>query len=232
MSASSTVTRQQSAAPIAPSAHDLAFSMLCADRLASRLPPDDLHHLADIALADGRAQADCAALQWGRDPCEIAAHLAIPVIDCWSNGGYGTTVVFAEYVDRPLHIVLYRHAIADLDRRMADSTLRDALPDTRCGPIFLAHELYHHLDRNALNRSLMQRHRIVLFQVGTWRWTGALATLEEIAAGSFAQTLLQLPFHPRLIELVCLLDGRADYTSSITASGRAVNPHSEHSTTS
>ena len=32
-------------------------------------------------------------------------------------------------MDRPLHIVLYRHAIADLDRRMADSTLREALPE-------------------------------------------------------------------------------------------------------
>ncbi len=231
MSASSALTRQPSAAPIEASAHDLAMSMLCADRLASRLPPDDLHHLADIALAEGRAQAQCAALQWGRDPCEIAARLAIPIIDCYANGGYGTTLVFAEYVDRPLHIVLYRHAIADLNRRVADSTLRNALPGDRCGPMFLAHELYHHLDRHALNGSLTQRHRIVLFQIGVWRWTGALATLEEIAAGSCAQTLLELPFHPRVIELVCLLDGRADDTC-VAGSERAVNSQSGHSPTS
>jgi hypothetical protein len=31
----------------------------------------------------------------------------------------------------------------------------------------------------------------------------AHASLEEIAAGAFAQTLLGLEFHPRLIELIC-----------------------------
>jgi hypothetical protein len=38
--------------------------------------------------------------------------------------------------------------------------------------------------------------------VGRWAWTSGLASLPEIAAGAFAQALLGLPFHGKLLESV------------------------------
>ena len=71
-----------------------------------------------------------------------------------------------------------------------------------CRPVFLAHELYHHLARSAARAPFSRTYRVTLLQLGRWRWTSRIASLEEIAAGAFAQTLLGLKFHPRLIELL------------------------------
>ena len=69
-----------------------------------------------------------------------------------------------------------------------------------CSPVFLAHELYHHLARSAPRPPFSRAYRVTLLQLGRWRWTSRIASLEEIAAGAFAQSLLGMKFHPRLIE--------------------------------
>jgi hypothetical protein len=37
-------------------------------------------------------------------------------------------------------------------------------------------------------------------KLGRWTWTAGLTTLPEIAAGAFAQQLLGLDFHPKLLD--------------------------------
>jgi CxxC motif-containing protein (DUF1111 family) len=37
-------------------------------------------------------------------------------------------------------------------------------------------------------------------KLGRWTWTAGLTTLPEIAAGAFAQQLLGLSFHPKLLD--------------------------------
>jgi hypothetical protein len=39
-----------------------------------------------------------------------------------------------------------------------------------------------------------------LLRIGPWRWRTGIATLSEIAAGSFAQALLDLPCHPKVLD--------------------------------
>jgi hypothetical protein len=43
-----------------------------------------------------------------------------------------------------------------------------------------------------------------LFRIGSWRWRTGVAALAEIAAGAFAQSLLDLPCHPCALNLVAL----------------------------
>jgi hypothetical protein len=43
-----------------------------------------------------------------------------------------------------------------------------------------------------------------LFRIGSWRWRTGVAALAEIAAGAFAQSLLDLPCHPCVLNLVAL----------------------------
>jgi hypothetical protein len=43
-----------------------------------------------------------------------------------------------------------------------------------------------------------------LFRIGGWHWRTGIAALAEIAAGAFAQSLLDLPCHPKVLDLVAL----------------------------
>jgi hypothetical protein len=109
-------------------------------------------------------------------------------------------VVFAEYAERPPTITLYRRAIDWANRQLTASRECDMLNLEDCTPVFLAHELYHHLARRAPREPFSRAYRVTLLQFGRWRWTSRIASLEEIAAGAFAQSLLGMKVHPRLIE--------------------------------
>ena len=45
---------------------------------------------------------------------------------------------------------------------------------------------------------------MTIFKLGPWRWDSGLATLGEIAAGSCAQELLSLDYHPKILDLIAL----------------------------
>ena len=123
------------------------------------------------------------------------------------EGGYGTVSVFADYVVRPPRIRLYARPIARLDRHLGDYPDRDRLGDGGTRPVFVAHELFHHLEGLDPARALARRQRVATWTVGPLRLTTSLASLAEIAAGAFAQSLLGLRHHPKLLDVVALFDG-------------------------
>jgi hypothetical protein len=139
---------------------------------------------AEAALAVGRAAAAELRTQCGTsDPAEIAARLGIAVDEVESDGGFGTVVVYADYMPRPPKVRLFMPAIAALDRRLVDYP--ETLPDgTR--PVFLAHELFHHWEELHPDRALLRLYRD--------------RRLPELAAGAFAQELLGLQNHPEQLD--------------------------------
>lgn len=185
---------------------ELAHRMLSFDLQAHRIAAGERDRLVDVALTDGRDLANAAAACGSADPDSVAERFGVPVNDSDGEGGYGTTLVFAEYTARPPRIVLYRRAIADLDRRLAQTKASETLGLTRTRPLFLAHELYHHLDLERGECALARRERITLLKLGGLRWKSGITSLPEIAAGAFAQRLLGLRFHPKWLDL--LLPGR------------------------
>ena len=134
----------------------------------------------------------------------IAAANGIPVEDSEADAGYGTTIVFAQYRARPLGIDLYRPAIDALERRLQQSCLGRLLGIESTRAVFLAHELYHHFDE-ARPQTLCSRHRVPVLRIGRLRVTAAVTGMREIAAGAFAQRLLGLRFHPRLLDVATVL---------------------------
>jgi len=70
--------------------------------------------------------------------------------------------------------------------------------------VFIAHELYHHAEAVRTKTPIAQRYRPTLFRIGNWHWRTGIAALAEIAAGAFAQSLLDLPCHPRVLDLVAV----------------------------
>jgi hypothetical protein len=183
--------------------HALGLLQLREDPQYRRIPPDRRAALVESALDDGRAMADRIHERWGQDPAAIAARCKVPVIRSEDDAGFGSIIVYAEYVAQPSSITLYVPAIRRLDRLIAE---RD-VPMGSSLPIFLAHELYHHFDCLRGKARLSRRHAVRIFSVGSWHWTSGLSSLSEIAAGAFAQQLLGLPFHPRLLDSL-LLQGK------------------------
>ncbi len=163
----------------------------------------EISKLVEAALADGAALAEQVRQRWGDNADGIAAANCVPVEDSEADAGYGTTIVFAKYRTRPLGIVLYRPAIDALDRRLQQSALGRLLGIESVRAVFLAHELYHHFDETRAE-TLCSRHRVPVLRLGRLRLTAAMAGMREIAAGAFAQCLLGLRFHPRLLDIAAV----------------------------
>jgi len=183
----------------------LGLLQLQEDPQYPRIPPDRRAELVQSALDDGRSLADRIREQWGQDPAAIAARCNVPVIRSVDDAGFGSVVVYARYIARPSSISLYVPAIRRLDRLIAER----GVPVVSCLPIFLAHELYHHFDCLRGKTRLSRRHAVRIFGIGSWHWTSGLSSLPEIAAGAFAQQLLGLPFHPKLLDVLLVEEIKA-----------------------
>lgn len=185
-------------------AQALALSQLREDPLYPRIPAHRRDRLAAAALEDGRALAGRIRREWGSDPAAIAAQGNVPVTHSTDDAGFGSVVVYAHYDTRPPRVTLYLPAIQRLDRRI-EQVGRALFGGIRATlPVFLAHELYHHFDCQRGDARLSRRHAVALFGLGRWQWTARLSSLPEIAAGAFAQRLLDLPFHPGLLDYLTL----------------------------
>ena len=188
----------------APTEPALSDSLLADDAMFRRVAPAARSALVEAALSEGRTCAGSVSLDLGTDPWTIARRLGVVVVESDADASFGSVVVFAEYTQRPATITLYRAAIEQTNRYLSAARERGILDLEDCRPVFLTHELYHHLVCSAPQPPFSRTYRMTLLRLGRWRWTSRIASLEEIAAGAFAQTLLGLTFHPRLIESILL----------------------------
>ena len=180
----------------------LGLLQLREDPQYSRIPVDRRVALVEAALEDGRSLADRIRERWGQDPESIAARCDVPVIRSEDDAGFGSVIVYAEYAARPPCITLYVPAISRLDKMMAVPETEVCCCIGSTMAIFLAHELYHHFDCLRGNERVSRRHAVKIFGIGRWHWTSGLSSLAEIAAGAFAQELLGLSFHPKMLDLL------------------------------
>jgi hypothetical protein len=175
--------------------------MLKSDLHAARL--DDRAQVAAVsdALADGVATAKDMRHRFPRlTPCEIADELQVPVETTDDDPMVGSIWRFAEYRPQPARILLYTRGLTPLERALAGSLARRLLGEATTQDVFVAHELYHHAETIRAETPIARRHQATLLRIGQWRWRTGIATLSEIAAGSFAQALLDLPCHPRVLD--------------------------------
>lgn len=182
----------------------LGLIQLREDPQYQRIPAGRRDALVEAALEDGRLLADEIRRQWSVDPALVAAGCNVPVIRSEDDAGFGSVIVYAGYASRPAAITLYLPAIRRLDRLIASRSAGLLAGLAGSEPVFLAHELYHHFDCLRGGDRLARRHPVKIFGVGPWRWTSGLVSLPEIAAGAFAQQLLGLSFHPKVLDLIML----------------------------
>jgi hypothetical protein len=190
---------------MAASPETLGLVMLEADVHARRL--DRATRLAAVrdALADGAATAEALRARFpDLAPHEIADHLNVAVVETDDDPLIGSLWRFAEYQERPARIVLYSRGLAPLDGEIAGRLAVRLLGQATPRDVFIAHELFHHIEATRSDTPIARRYRPTLFRIGGWQWRTGIAALAEIAAGAFAQSVLDLPCHPRVLDLLAL----------------------------
>lgn len=186
---------------VATTSTALGLLALSSDVQFHRIPEAERGEWVELALQDGRWLAQQACQRWGADPFVIAGRCNVPIIESHTEAGFAGTVIYAEYAVSPPSITLYTPAIRRLDAQIAKQSHFDWGIE-RTTPVFLAHELYHHFDCMRGKEALIRQHRVSILKLGRWTWTAGLSTLPEIAAGAFAQQLLGLAFHPKLLDVL------------------------------
>jgi hypothetical protein len=191
---------------ITASPETLGLLMLKSDPHAARLDDRTQRAAVSDALADGVATArDFRTRFGGRSPHEIARELRVLVEATGDDPMVGSIWRFAEYRPRPPRIVLYTRGLTPLEQALAGRLATRLLGEATIPDVFVAHELYHHAEATRSEVPIARRYRPTLLQIGPWRWRTGIATLAEIAAGSFAQALLDLPCHPKVLDIAGVL---------------------------
>jgi hypothetical protein len=187
---------------VAASPETLGLAMLRADPHGRRLDRDAQLAAVSDALADGVATARDLRKRFPvLTPQEAAHEFGVPIETTDDDPMIGSIWRFAEYRPRPPRIMLYNRGIAPLERSsLIERLLGRATP---CD-VFVAHELYHHAEAIRSEVPIARRYQPTLFRIGNWRWRTGVAALAEIAAGAFAQSLLDLPRHPCVLNLIAL----------------------------
>jgi len=153
----------------------------------------------DLAVADGAR----LALMWAGDPWEVAARLGVSVVWVEGSNRVGTRFQFAEYSGKPARILLYRGAMETLRGVIAREGLAERLGVEDAAPVYLAHEIYHHLDQGRTER-IAKAAEVTIFAVGPARWRSGLVAMGEIGACAFAAAVTGLRCHPRVLDVLAL----------------------------
>ena len=195
--------------------------LLRRDPVGSELPDSARAELVRAALCDGEAVGTALRAAYpGLAPDRIAAVLGIRVSETDEDPWAGPFLRHADYRAKPPEIRVFRSAVAALEAQI-DFSLRGAdVRGNRAGraladfaaslwgkplaSVFVAHELYHHMEATRVDPPLQRRHAVTRLRVGLWHWNASIHALSEIAAGSCAQALLALAHHPALLDKLVL----------------------------
>lgn len=183
----------------------LGLLMLEADPHGGRLD----HATQIAAVSDALFDGTAAANNWRVDfpnlaPREIARQLRVPVETTDDDPMIGSIWRFAEYRPRPPRIMLYNGGLAPLERTLTGTLATQLLGRATPEDVFIAHELYHHAEAIRSEPPIARRYQATLFRIGGWHWRTGIAALAEIAAGAFAQSLLDLPCHPKVLDFIAV----------------------------
>ncbi|HEX9014859.1 MAG TPA: hypothetical protein VF960_02525 [Chloroflexota bacterium] len=179
--------------------------ILKTDPQFDRLTADEAEEAVRDSLGLGKRYAEELVSQQGtRDPYAIAAGLGIQVEVSNDTARYGNILQYAEYRSRPVRVRLYAKSLQGVNQLLADPGVRELLGISDATPAFLAHELFHHVDSLPDRVPAKRLRQIVTAKIGPWSVRSGLISAPEIAAGSFAQELLSMPFHLKLLDLLAI----------------------------
>jgi hypothetical protein len=183
----------------------LARLMLMQDPVAASLTVEQQYRLACAALEEGdKVGVTLCSRHQSMAPEAIACALGVTIVDSQEPSWAGPFLRYADYRSHPPEIRLFRKTLGWLDLLLAQPGIGNVLGIRRVASVFVAHELFHHIEATSNEPSLARRHAVTRLRVGTWRLCAPVCTLSEIAAGACAQAMLSLPYHPAILDFAAL----------------------------
>jgi hypothetical protein len=183
-------------------AEDLWTLMLHEDPVYGKIP-EELRREAVLRAAQfGRQASEGVVARFGTmDPIAIVRGLEVRL--AWSDEAhlFGKIVRTSTYAHRTRTITIYTRSVDEMNRALAAPDLVSLLEVRDIGPVYIAHELFHHLEEESLGRAANLL-RIVTFKLGPFEMRSGIGQMSEIAADAFAQKLLGLRAAPRLLDYV------------------------------
>jgi len=160
----------------------LIGEMMSRETLRKYIPQDRCQEFGDFAWEKGQSAARALlAANPGRTSAEIARKMGLSVKD-----EEGLRFFYSEYNTKSRLIVLFKNVIMTRFIEPERETLLSTDYE-RVRLLFLAHEMFHHLECSdpAIGKTHTQR-KVTVFAYGPVRLTSGLRCLSEIAAHSFA----------------------------------------------
>lgn len=187
-----------------------AMERLSCDPLFARIPEQDREALVEDALAIGADWcATAAAAHCTRDPLEMARRMQVRVVSDIGAHPAGPFAILSAYHHNPPCIRLYETVIARCRQRLASCTEFPVYTGPMLPGICVAHELFHHIEHDT-SRFVNNGYRLPVLDIGFLKIEKSLSALSEIAAHSFARSLLGLPFLPCALDPLLLETGQRD----------------------
>jgi hypothetical protein len=190
--------------------HQVGHLLLKNDPLYARIPVVRMSEAIQCGIDAGVTLAQRQTKEFQtRDPLLHADQLGVKVTHTNRDSHIGPRVYHSEYFSPPPTILIYSQSMAELERMIDKSGLRQALNIESPIPIFVAHEIYHHLETKQ-KPAPTERFRITTFALGPFKLTSGLVSLSEIAADAFAQEFLRLSHPPKLLEYLTIYRHNSD----------------------
>lgn len=104
----------------------------------------------------------------------------------------------AQYLSRPPTIEIFQNSIQQIQAFCARSIARIAETDLLI--LHLYHEYFHHLEVHTIQRADLRFAKCTVKQWGPFSFKKSLVSLREIAAHSFAQSMMELNWSPLLLD--------------------------------
>nr|AGS53630.1 hypothetical protein [uncultured bacterium contig00074] len=152
------------------------------------------------ALACGsEIAAGCVRQHGTSDPALLAQRLQLMV-------AYPATpqnldrVLFAEYRE-PNLIRVYMDCLNRAEKLFCEPGVAAALGDGgQIKNLLIAHELYHHLEKQLEKEVWTRAYRVTLWKLGPIRNRSTVSALSEIAAMGFSKELTGVPYSPYVLD--------------------------------
>ncbi|TCL59791.1 hypothetical protein EDC14_103728 [Hydrogenispora ethanolica] len=171
---------------------ELGLHELQNDLLFGKIPPERYPGLIEGAWQTGREAALRYSSQYGTsNPEELAVRLGLTLVEQEQGWIAPEYRICSEYYSNPRQIILYRDTICgELEKLKAKGISRyESYAAIR--PLFIAHELFHHIECHDIGLT-SRRDKLIVLQWGPFRVTSGIKALSEIGAHGFTKALLNL----------------------------------------
>jgi hypothetical protein len=176
---------------------DLALQELRRDPCFPSLSVAQQQEYIVSALAMGREQGERYR---GRGVLALVTELGARFVIRDEEGVIAGLPTRAEYDSGTGLITVYRPSIESLDRMLGE-TPRIEEAESLALRVLIAHELFHHLEATRIPPVSEQLPSVIVSRfAGWWKVRRHVRSCSEIAAHAFAQTLMDLPFLPNLLD--------------------------------